>query len=114
MNKKGVEELLMNVIYLVIVGLILAMFTVWLGGLATGKLTKAQMLSKEIALIVDAAEPNTFITINHENGNLTLNERAKEITANIGGNEFSYDYFSKYKVSLQKINSTSTIIRVER
>lgn len=114
MNKKGAEDLLMNVVYLVIVALILGIFVVWIGGLSTGKLTKAQMLSKEIALIIDAAEPETIISIQHDPGKIELNAEKKEITADIGGGEFSYDYFSPHKISLQKINDTFTEIKIEK
>jgi NhaP-type Na+/H+ or K+/H+ antiporter len=114
MHKKGVEDLLMNVIYLVIVALILGIFIVWLGGLSTGRLAKAQVTAKEAALVIDAAEPESIISINHYAGNISINPSAKEITATVGGNEFTYDYFSSYKISSENINETFSVIRVEK
>lgn len=114
MNKKGAEDLLMNVIYLVIVVMILAMFTVWIGGLSTGKLTKAQMMSKEIALLIDSAEPETILSIAHDPGNVSINPEKKEITVSIDKSEFSYDYFSRYKISFLNINATYSTIKIEK
>ena len=114
MNKRGAEELLMNVIYIVIAALILVIFTFWVGGLATGKLTKAQMISKEIALIIDASEPETTISIAHDAGKISIDAEKREVTAKIGGSEFSYDYFSRYRISIIDSNETFTSIMVEK
>jgi len=114
MNKKGVEDLLMNVIYLVMIAIILAMFSVWISGLMSGKLTKAQLLSKEIALVIDSAEPETILSISHYPGNISIDTGKREVTILIERNEFSYDYFSHHKISVDNLNETFAIIRVEK
>jgi len=114
MNKKGAEELLINVINITLIGMILVIFIAWISGLATGKISQSEVLSKEIALLIDAAKPETSLFITHDSGEISLNSATKEILVSIGENEFSYDYFSKYKVSIQKINETSSIIKIEQ
>ena len=113
MDKRGAEDLLMNVIYLTIIGLLLVMFVVWISGMATGKTTKAEMMSKEIALTIDSAKPYSEISINHE-GNLTLDTKNQEVSVKIEQIEFSYDYFSSYKVSFQEVNETFAVIKIEK
>jgi len=114
MNKKGVETLLINVIYLTIIGLILVIFISWIAGLSTGRITRAEMLSKQIALVIDSAEPETVVSITHEPGRIVIDTEKKEINVLIGQNGFTYDYFSKYRVSSQEANETMTIIKIEK
>lgn len=113
MNKKGAEELLWNVVYLTIIALVLIVFTAWLSGLATGKISNAQVLAKELALVIDAAEPETAIIILHEPLNLRIDDAKKEVSVLVGQSGFVYDYFSPYKVSAQG-NETSTTITITK
>lgn len=114
MNKKGDTELIMNVIYVVMAIMILAMFAVWISGLMTGSLSKAQIMSKETALIIDSAEPDTTISITHEPGSISIDSAKREVLAKIGKSEFVYDYFSKYRISCLNINDTYSVVRIEK
>ena len=113
MNKKGVETLLINVIYLTIIGLVLVIFTAWMVDKASGRLTQSEMISKQVALIIDSAKPGTFISIVHEPGRISIDTEKKEVNVLIGQLGFTYDYFSKYKVSSQEVSETLTIIKIE-
>ena len=114
MNKKGAEDLLMNVVCLTFIGIFLVIFLVWIGGLATGKIAKSELMSKEIALLIDAAKPYTEISVAYEPGKIEINPAEREVIVSFNQINSSYDYFSLYHISSQQINETFTVIKIEK
>jgi hypothetical protein len=114
MDKKGVEIILETWIYLSIIGFFLAIMLIWVGGMASGNITKAQIVSKEVALVIDSASPETTISIVHDPGKITIDSEKKEINVLFEKSGFIYDYFSQYKVSATEVNETLTTIKIEK
>jgi len=102
MNKKGVEDLLWNVMLIVLIATAMAFLIYWIGDVASGKLIESQMDSKQAALAVDIARPGTEILFEK---NLTFS--GNNITSNAGAMPFSYSHFNpkaEYENNGVKVN----------
>lgn len=65
-NKRGQEQLYMNVFYLVITVILLFSMIYFANDLAEGRAFEKQLTAKKIALILDAAQPGTKIILNSD------------------------------------------------
>lgn len=101
MNKRGGEDILMTVGYVVI--LIAAYFALafWITAAATGDLVGDQSVVKQVSILIDFAKPGTEIFID-KNVNIIGN--------NVLLNTASYSFFSRYKVSAVKSGGGTKII----
>lgn len=112
MNKKGQELLYKAIFSLIIIVIIAAALFLFISGKATGRIVAAQIVSKQVAMLVDASQPETeiflekstaglkilFITIS-EREEIKIKQRENEITACIGKNCYVYDAFKKAEIT---------------
>ena len=111
-GKRGEEAIMFNIIYILIAILILASFLVFIGGIASGRLVKSQIIAKEIALLIDGAEPGTSIEITHEKAEIKIDEEKGEVAVKIDKSEETFTFFTKYGIDFET-NSTFTKITVK-
>ncbi len=124
MNKKG-QELLYNAIFSIIIVLVVAgALFLFISGKATGKLIAAQVVAKQVAMLVDASQPETeifldksttalkvlFITL-LEDEEIKIRQKENEITACIGKNCYVYDAFKKAEITEEK---NFTMIKIKK
>jgi len=104
-DKKG-EILNQVIVHIVLVGLIFAIFVFATAGRINGRNVKQQVLEKEIALLIDAAESGMEFgiqkaMINGEINNIEIKEGRVFVTVEGLGSYKGYPYFSKYSVSVR-------------
>jgi hypothetical protein len=104
-RKKG-EVLNQVLIHIVLVGLIFAIFIFATAGRINGRDVKQQVLEKEIALLIDSAEPGMEFGIqkgmlNGKINNIEIKEGRVFVTVENLGAYKGYPYFSKYSVSVR-------------
>lgn len=94
MDKKGdIEELQSFIIYIVFVIIIFLVLLAFITNAATGTLAKQQVLAKEIALLVDSAEPGTEFTVNAENLTVSFKEGKVEVNSKeLAGQAYEYAF----------------------
>ncbi|MFH0831934.1 MAG: hypothetical protein V1886_03685 [archaeon] len=93
-GKKGdMEELQSFIIYIVFVLIIFLVLLAFIRNASTGTLAKQQILAKEIALLVDSAEPGTEFTVYTEN--LTVSFKGNKVEVNskeIAAHPYEYSF----------------------
>ena len=113
MNKRGQEggeeAMFLTVASLVILVFVLASLISWINSSMTGDLAKAEITAKQIALFIDSAEPGMEIAANHPSADVILNENSKSVTVKIKNTNYTYDYTSSYKISLENSNMETNI-----
>lgn len=107
MDKRGDEKLLMEIILIVIFLFAGGTVFAWESGQASGKSIKTEVVSKQVALMIDSAKSGTVIFIDSEieiNGNI--------VTAKFENQKSEYSFFTKNKVSAIK-KEGGTEIKIE-
>jgi len=104
-NKRG-ELLNIVLVHIVLVGLIFAVFILATAGRINGRDVKQQVLEKEIALLIDAAESGMEfgiqkVMINGKINNIEIKEGRVYVTVEGLAAIKGYPYFSKYSVSVR-------------
>ena len=113
MNKRGQEggeeAMFLTVASLVVLVFLLASLISWINSSMTGDLAKAEIMAKQIALFIDSAEPGMSITVKHSSADVLLDESSKKVAVKIKNANYTYDYTSSYKISLDNNNSETSI-----
>ena len=115
MEKQG-EVLNQVLVHIVLIGLIFAIFIFATAGRINGRAVKQQVLEKELALLIDSAEPGMEFgiqkgMINGKINNIEIKEgKVFVIVENLGSFK-GYPYFSKHSVSVRS-EGNKFIIRV--
>ncbi|MFC1685799.1 hypothetical protein ACFLZZ_02120 [Nanoarchaeota archaeon] len=101
MNKKGAEEILVTVGYIVI--FLVAYFSLmyWMNDVSTGEAAIDQSIAKQAALLIDSADLGTEILFDKE---------LKVSGKNVVVGEESYSFFSRYGVSSEKVEGGTKLI----
>lgn len=104
-NKRG-DMTHQVIIHLVLIALIFAMFFMATVGRTNSRAVKQQVLERQIALLIDAAEPGMSISVFKINGNGVVGD-----VVLLGGKVFvrvdglssvkGYPYFSRYDVGVK-------------
>jgi hypothetical protein len=94
------------IIHLILIAIIFGMFFLATVGRTNSRAVKQQVLEKQIALLIDAAEPGVSIDVYQINGNgvvggLVLSNGKVFVTINNLISTRGYPYFSKYDVSVE-------------
>ena len=95
------------IIHLILIGLIFALFFFATAGRVSRDEVKQQVIEKEVALLIDAAEPGTTISLKKVTANGVINEISIDDKRNIHArvNNFvslkGYPFFSKNVVSVR-------------
>lgn len=108
-DKKAAEEVLSFIIYAIFALIIFIALLFFVRNSAGGDLLKEQILTKQVALLIDAAKPGTEIIINKENFLVQIIEKkviAKAKPANFG---YVYDFFSPYIIETETKGTTLKI-----
>lgn len=101
MNKKGAEDILMTLGYiLIIIGAIFAI-NAWIDSASKGDLVKDQVVAKQTALLIDAASPGSVIFVNKD---VTL-LGGKAIVGKSG-----YTYFTRHTVNTEETEGGTNIV----
>jgi len=111
-GKRGQEELMLFIIYILVAISILFSLMYFVSGVASGRLVKSQVLAKEIALFIDTAEPGTSILLEHEKADVKINAETKEVIVQIEQNAYVFKFFSPNSIEFET-NQTSTKIMVK-
>ncbi len=90
MNKKGAEDLLLAVGYIVLFVVAASFFLYWLGITIQGKTSLDQIRTKEVALLIDSARLGSKIFVNQ---NISIEGN------NVQSGIESYEFFTNYRVS---------------
>lgn len=100
MNKRGGEDILMTVGYIVI--LVAAYFALayWITATATGEFTAGKSIVKQVAILIDSAEPGTEIFIDK-----SINILRNTVFLNTA----KYSFFNRHRVSAVKFEGGTKI-----
>ena len=101
------QELLKFILYFVIIIILVISLTRYVSITTTGKLVKGQVIAKQIALLLDGAEPGTIITLYHDKA--SIEKKENKISVKIGKATYSYDFFSPYDIKLDCKDNTTII-----
>jgi len=104
-NKRG-SMLNQTIVHIILVGIIFAIFFMAVAGQVNGRGVKQQVLEKQLALLIDSAEPGMSFGISKINVNgLVSSVEISQGRVFISVEGFSsldgYPYFSKYGVSVR-------------
>jgi hypothetical protein len=111
-NKRGQEQLLLVVIQLVVVALFLILVVYFINSTASGKLVKNQIISKQIAMLLDSANPGTTIAIVSESDlTLTINSVKSQILNN--NLPYEYEFYNPSNINIKKEGAGSYILTVK-
>ena len=94
-GKRGQEQLLMHIFYMIFIAFILAAMIYFASNVAKGEGIKKRVMAKQIALLLDAAEPKTAITLSNET---FISKEGSKIMAG-KENPFSYSFFNPFTVN---------------
>lgn len=94
MNKRGDEDLLWVVGYVVIILLVYGSLSYWVNNAATGNAIKDQAVTKQVALLVDSAGPGAEFNIYRE-----ISIEGRKIKSGLA----EYEFFTSRKVSTSPI-----------
>lgn len=113
---KGKKGNLMQqaVIHIILVGIIFAIFLMAIAGQVNGRDVKQQVLEKEIALLIDSAEPGFSFDVSKINVNglvsrIEIKESRVFVTVDGFGSVDGYSYFSRHRVSVEELNDVFRI-----
>ena len=111
-NKKGMEQLYMYILYLVIILIVLFSMVYYVNDVSKGKAMEKQLTAKKLALILDVAQPGTKINLNSEN--TEIEKKEKKIYIHNKGEKQGYEYFiyNPYNIKIIK-EEKKTRIEVE-
>jgi len=104
MNRRGMEDLAWVVILAILVIAAAFMLFFWINSNASGKLTRAQLDSKEAALVLDAAKQNTILRFN-----TSISLSGQRVLAISEGTAAEYSTFNPSSLSLNKIDKITEI-----
>lgn len=107
MNKRGVEDLLWNVMMIILILTLAAFLIYWININSSGKLIKAQVDAKQTALLIDSARPGTILTLNKS---VSLGQG--RVKAEHEKASFEYSFFNQNRISLDKERGIE--IRIEK
>lgn len=94
-NKRGQELLLKHILYMIFIAFILAAMIYFASNVSKGEAIRKNVVAKQIALLLDAAEPKTAITLSNET---FISKEDSRITAG-KENPFSYSFFNPFTVN---------------
>ena len=103
MDKKGAEDLLLIIGYVVIILAAMGILLFWVNSNSGGKLAQDQVFVKQTSSIISIAKPGTTINVNKELGILGSK-------VSLGSAEYSF--FNKGKISSEKVDG-GTLIKIE-
>lgn len=95
-NKRGQEQLLMHIFYIIFIIFILVSLIYFTSNVAKGEGIKKRVMAKQIALLLDVAQPKTIIILS---GGIPIKKEGGQIIAG-KENPFSYSFFSPFEVNL--------------
>ncbi len=95
-NKRGQEQLLMHIFYIIFIIFILVSLIYFTSNVAKGEGIKKRVAAKQIALLLDAAQPETIITLSSD---IPTKKEDNQIIAG-KENPFSYSFFSPFEINL--------------
>lgn len=102
-RKGGMEQLQSFVIYVLFVIVVFLVLFRFITNSASGVLVQQQVLAKEIALLVDASEPGTEITI--EKGNFTVSitkDKVEVSSASLMSVPSTYEFLSEKELETKE------------
>lgn len=94
-GKRGQEQLLMHIFYMIFIVVILTAMIYFASNVAKGEIIRKSVAAKQIALLLDAAEPKTTIAISNET---FISKEGSKIMAG-KENPFSYSFFNPFTVN---------------
>ena len=103
-NKRG-DTLVMILISIAIILTATIMLLLWMSGEATGKAVEDQTKAKQLALMIDAAEPGTSIFVDYE---VKIEGNEAIIVKNLLNAE-RYSFFNKAEISAAKVQGGTEI-----
>ena len=113
-NKRGQETLLNYVVYILIFIVLFVALISFIFLNASGSVIKHRIISKQLALILDQAEPGDVITIEHEeNIKIEIENKNVKVKRGKSGANYYYPFYNKNKINLIEENLSKTIIKIE-
>ena len=107
-KKRGQSELFPFIMYLVLALIVLISLLFFVNSSAKGIHIKEQVLAKQIALLINYAEPDTEITVPKQGFMISMDGNSITVKAE-RSTGYSYDFFSKYNVKLETKNDNLII-----
>ena len=109
MKSKKASLMHQIIVHLILIALIFAMFFMSASYRTESKGVKQQVLEKQLALLIDSAEPNTTIIVrqiymNGKVSNMEIKQGRIFVYVNDQGYSKGYPYFTKYELGLEKDN----------
>ncbi len=113
LSKKGdMEQLQSFIIYVAFALVIFIVLLAFIRNSASGTLVQQQVLAKQIALLVDAAEPGTELTIEKGNFTVSISKNKVEVSsASLMSVSSSYEFLSERELETEE-QQNKIIIRI--
>jgi flagellar basal body-associated protein FliL len=105
MDRRGIESTLMIVVSVIIVLAITAPALVWMSSKASGAAVENEMKAKQVALLIDSAEPGTTIFVDSE----IIIEGNEAVVVENYLKVARYSFFSNRNVEYKKVQGGTEI-----
>ena len=105
MNKKGVEDLYLNISLALLILAAMASLFMWINSAVAGDFIKAQVGAKQTALIIDFARPGTTILANE-----SLSIKKNVIHVEYGSIAWEYSFFNPIGISISEREGEKEIL----
>jgi len=125
MNKKGVDILSSQVIFIILNVIFFSVLLIFVAKAGTGVGVKEEIYSKQIALMIDQAKQGTELTVdiselyeiaekNEYTGRIiNIDYQKNKISVNLGGNGYEYHYFTNLKSGSVSIDEQNKLLRIK-
>ena len=111
-SKRGMEQLYMYVFYIVIILIVLFSMIYYINDVSKGRAIEKQLAAKKIALLLDAAQPGTKITLNSENIEIEKKDNFFYVKNKGEKQSYGYEIYNPYSIKITE-KGNITIIEVE-
>ena len=98
MNKKGAEDLYLNIGLALLILAAMASIFMWINGAVAGDFIKAQVGVKQTAMLVDFARPGTTLLLNES----SLSIKGNVLHVEHGSLVWEYSIFNPIKISINE------------
>ncbi len=111
MKKRGIGQLQYFIISTVIAVIIFLALIAFISKSSSGDLTKKQALAKQIALLIDASQPGTAITLDKKGFVISASGNRVVVSSKDSGGGYDYEFFVTYAIKVED-SGDKAIIRI--
>jgi|GEM_PF-3877046 len=100
MDKRGLEPLLTNIIYIALIFMAASALFIWINGVS-GKASYAETAAKQVALVIDSSLPGTSLIIKPI-PEVSVRVAENKVLGEYEKSAFAYGFSNKNKLNVEK------------